>query len=798
MSKFKVEIQITVLAIIIGIVVATIGYFSYQSLSKIVNYIQQVTYPDNKIFVIKEIESDLNALENTVRLYALTNNYDVLEVFYNHEDEISKNLKVLSGFKVDNKYDLMLIDSISGLSQEKLDLWNEILNIHLSKKGIFPAFSKLYSNLDEIKTDSVTVDTQNDGLEQIIPESAKSSADTTTLGTSIERKTVKRKIQKLEWEIYRNSKKKNVLETQLIEKNVAISKNIKLLISDAETRAENALLQKTFEADRLAEVTYKRLAQFVVSAVALLFVALFVLFNYLRKARAVQRALTSARERAETLAHAKEQFAANVSHELRTPVNAIYGLTEQVLQKKLDRNIAEMMIIIFKSAAHLKSIINDTLDFSKIQSGKLITESEIFSPYIVIDEVYQLFKYEATEKGIALNLDWICENRPILIGDPLRLKQIMINLTGNAIKFTKEGEVIIKVKCSETGNHDVELQIQVIDTGIGIDEKKINVVFDEYVQIEDRTGKKYHGTGLGLTIVKKLVELQGGKIKLESIQGFGTNVTVNLVYPKGELLKPEQKINGFSEISESFKQLSVLIADDEEYNRFLLKNILQKWNIKFKEVINGKDAVNATCNEHFDIVLMDINMPEMNGIEATKEILRCDPDINIIAVTAVIEQLDQKACFNAGMKGFLFKPFSEKDLFEAINSLTEKKTNGGLATNQKQPVDISELHRLAGNDEKFLTEMIQLFIKSMEKGISGIEDDIKNGNKSGISENAHKMAAPVKHIGASHLYENIKLLEKQSKQPVEIKTIELVFQEIKTEIEEINKILNLHLNDLRT
>jgi signal transduction histidine kinase/CheY-like chemotaxis protein/CHASE3 domain sensor protein/HPt (histidine-containing phosphotransfer) domain-containing protein len=798
MSKFKVEIQITVLAIIIGIVVATIGYFSYERLSKIVNYIQQVTYPDNKIFVIKEIESDLNALENTVRLYALTNNYDVLEDFYANEDEISKNLKKLAGVKVENKYDLMLIDSISGLSQEKLDLWNEILNIHLSKKGFFPAFSKLYSNLDEIKTDSVAVDSQNTGAAEIIGDSNETTADTSISGTSIERKTIKKKIQKLEWEIYRNSKKKNVLETQLIEKNVVISKNIKLLISEAETRSENALLQKTVEADRLAKLTYKRLAQFVVSAVALLFVALFVLFNYLRKARTVERALTNAREKAETLAHAKEQFAANVSHELRTPVNAIYGLTEQVLQKKLDSNTAEIVTIIFKSAAHLKSIINDTLDFSKIQSGKLITESENFSPFTIIDEVYQLFKYEATEKGIALKLDWVGENHPILIGDPLRLKQIMINLTGNAIKFTKEGEVIIKVKCSENSNNKVELQIQVIDTGIGIDEKKINVVFDEYVQIEDRTGKKYHGTGLGLTIVKKLVEHQNGKIKLESIQGFGTNVTVNLVYPKGEQLKPEQETNGFSEIPESFKQLSVLIADDEEYNRFLLKNILQKWNIKFKEVINGNDAVNATCNEHFDIVLMDINMPEMNGIEATKEIFRCDPDINIIAVTAVTEQLDQKACFDAGMKGFLFKPFSEKDLFEAINSLTEKKMNSGPATSQKQPVDISELHRLAGNDEKFLIEMIQLFIKSMEKGISGIEVDIKKGNKNGIYENAHKMAAPVKHIGASHLYENIKLLEKQSKQSAEIKTIEPVFQEIKTEIKEINKILKLHLNDLKT
>ncbi len=798
MSRFKIEIQITVLAIIIGIVVVTIGYFSYQSLSKIVNYIQQVTYPDNKIFLIKEIDSDLNALENTVRLYALTNNYDVLEVFYSHEDEISDNLKTLVSFKLENKYDLMLIDSISKLSQEKLDLWNEVLNIHLSKKGIFPAFSKLYSNLDEYNPDTVTMDSHNDGVAQIITDSLKTNDDSTALGSSIERKTIKKKIQKLEWEIYRNSKNKNVLETQLIEQNVVISKKITGLISEAETRAENALLQKTAEADRLAEITYKRLSQFVISAVVLLFIALFVLFNYLRKARTVQRALTNAREKAETLAHAKEQFAANVSHELRTPVNAIYGLTEQVLQKNLDSKIAEMVTIIFKSAAHLKNIVNDTLDFSKIQSGKLIPETENFSPFAVIEEVYKLFKYQATEKGIALKLDWECEYHSILIGDPLRLKQIMINLTGNAIKFTKEGEVTIKISCLENSNHKIEFQIQIIDTGIGIEEKKLNVVFDEYVQIEDQTGKKYHGTGLGLSIVKKLVELQGGNIKLESIQGIGTTVTVNLSYPKGAQIEQEQITTEIPEIPESFNQLSVLIADDEEYNRFLLKNILQKWNVKYKEVMNGDEAVNATCQEHFNVVLMDINMPGLNGIEASKEIVRCNPNINIIAVTAINEQLNQKDCFDAGMKGFLFKPFSEKDLFETIKSLDEEQLSNEQRTNLKSSVDISDLRRLAGNDEVFLKEMIQLFIKSMETGISGIEVAIKNRKMHEIYENAHKMAAPVKHIGASHLYENIKLLEKISKQPTEIKTIEPVFQEIKAEIEEINMALKLHLNNPKT
>jgi len=585
---------------------------------------------------------------------------------------------------------------------------------------------------------------------------------------------------------------------------VILVERINKLINEAETMVANEFLEKTVEVDRLAEITYKRLAVYTFSAVLLLLLALFVLFNYLKKSRVTQRALADARKKAEILAHAKEQFAANVSHELRTPVNAIYGLTEQVLQKKLDKDTIEMVSVIFKSAGHLRNIVNDTLDFSKIQSENIILESVHFSVAEVFDEVFALVKYEATNKRIALKFDWEGENPGILLGDPLRLKQIIINLVGNAIKFTEKGEVTIKVRGIQSKGQNVELEIQIIDTGIGIKEDKLDIVFDKYVQIDNKTGKKYSGTGLGLSIVKKLVELQGGKVKLESIQGVGTKVTLNITYQKGDPSKVEQAITEIPDIPESFKQLTVLIADDEEYNRFLLKNILQKWGVKFQEAKNGNEVINAACNERFDIILMDINMPEMNGIEAAKAILKCDFDIKIIAVTAATEQLDQQACFKAGMKGFLFKPFAEKDLFDTIDSLMQGELSNSQSIKIKQAVDISELRRLAGGDEHFLVEMIQLFIKSMETGISGIENAIKNENwievfenSIEVFENAHKMAAPVKHIGAGHLYENIKLLEKISKQTDSVGAIPLLFSEIKNEIEELNSMLKPYLDKIK-
>jgi CheY-like chemotaxis protein len=337
------------------------------------------------------------------------------------------------------------------------------------------------------------------------------------------------------------------------------------------------------------------------------------------------------------------------------------------------------------------------------------------------------------------------------------------------------------------------MEIRVIDTGIGINEKNLNFIFDEYVKIENATGKKYSGTGLGLSIVKKLVELQGGKIKLESNPGKGTTVTVNINYREGDSANLKQLINEAIEIPESFKKLSVLIADDEEYNRFLLKSILQKWGLRFKEAKNGIEVVNAAHNEHFDLILMDLNMPEMNGIEAAKAVTQSSPDIIIVAVTAANDEADQQECFKAGMKGFLFKPFSEKDLFEKINSVIRSNSEINQSVDLKDQINISEFSRLAGGDDKFLAEMIQLFIKSMESGIAGIEDAIKTEKWNAVYENAHKMAAPLKHIGASQLYGKVKQLEKISQEPATIASVSPVFRGIKFEIEKLNAMLKSHI-----
>ena len=793
MTKYKVEIQITLVAIIIATVVFTLGHFSYKNLSQIVYSIQKEAQPDNKLFLIKNIATELTILEHTFRLYILTNNDEDLEQYNLHQKNIILNLRKLNVYKGKFNTEAALIDSMGKFSMEKLELWHEVLTLHLSKKSNPPSFSNIYSALNKTKNDTInnrTFQTEISGFQNTV-------TDTFVINRSPELDVIKRKIKTLEKELTQKGKQSNILESQLMEKNLLLGKKINHLIAGADSKAVNKFVNKTEEADRLATKTYKWLTLYTLTAVFFLMAAIFVLFNYLRKTRKYQWALTEASIKAKNLARAKEQFAANVSHELRTPVNAIYGLTEQVLQKKNTQETKQMILAIFKSASHLKNIVSDTLDFTKIQANKIRFESVSFSPIELFEDVFTLQKYEAEFKQIPIYFEWRGEKPEALIGDPLRLKQILINLISNAIKFTDDGEVRIGVECTKTGSEICELKIQISDTGIGMKKGDIALIFDEYVQIENKTGKKYSGTGLGLAIVKKLVELMNGTITVESKPGEGTIVSVTLSYKKGEKVNHPITESQTLIIPKSIQNLKVLIADDEEYNRFLVASIFQNWGIQYAEAKNGNEAIAEAQRQNFDFILMDLNMPGINGIETSKLISEINPEVVIIATTAVNEVTDQQAYINAGMKGFLLKPFSEKDLFDVIYSLIDNKINH-LPVEKSQQINLDELLQLANGDVKFLDEMIRLFIQSTETGIAKIETAIKDGNREMLFESAHKMAAPAKHIGTKTLYNNIKELENLVKNNEDMKLVIRLFQQIKPELTALNQLLTSYLVEIET
>jgi CheY-like chemotaxis protein/HPt (histidine-containing phosphotransfer) domain-containing protein len=466
-----------------------------------------------------------------------------------------------------------------------------------------------------------------------------------------------------------------------------------------------------------------------------------------------------------------------------------------MLSKADSNETTDNLKVVHRSAEHLIALVNDTLDFSKIESQKLKIEQFDFMPDEIIKEVLTLHENSAQKKGIELIANNTVKEL-VLLGDPVRLKQILINLITNAIKFTKQGQITLTLSGEETSEQNYLLRIEVSDTGIGISKEDLPSIFDEFVQLDTDLTQKQRGAGLGLAIVKKLVLLQKGKIDVESTLGEGTRFIFQIPYKKGNannlLDRPDIKLL----VPKWFSKLHFLIVDDEEYNLYLIKNILKKWGVSFTEAHNGSEAVELAKENSYDLIFMDIRMPVMDGYEATRLILKDSPSAIILALTATAKPSDVQQIQMAGMHDFVQKPFSESALINAVIKLLPANTEDmhRKAIVNHTTIDLDELKRLSGGDSAFFDEMLSIFIRSSEEALVKIHFNFKSSNWNELSEVAHKLASPAKHIQAHTLYANLKKLENstENNNPVELKKL---IEEIENDISHINSILKQKLKD---
>ncbi|MGA3014737.1 MAG: tetratricopeptide repeat protein, partial [Bacteroidales bacterium] len=341
----------------------------------------------------------------------------------------------------------------------------------------------------------------------------------------------------------------------------------------------------------------------------------FVYRNYTNQRKATAE-MAIARQRAEQSEKFKEQFLANMSHEIRTPMNAVMGMTNLVMDSPLNEKQRFYLEGIRKSGETLLYIINDILDLSKIEAGKMEMENIDFSVSEVLEQVKQTLQHKAEEKGLQLIVDRDGNVPDVLMGDPVRLNQVLMNLAGNAIKFTEKGSVAIEIKKGASAS---AIRFSINDTGIGIPEDKLQTVFESFSQAKTSDTRTYGGTGLGLTISKQLVELMDGKISVESKEGSGTTFSFEINFPFGspERLKEQRSAEQIE--GSILNGLKILLADDNEYNRIVTHDTLtSKANVEIKEVTNGKEAIDLLSQQDFDVVLMDVQMPLMDGYEATR------------------------------------------------------------------------------------------------------------------------------------------------------------------------------------
>ncbi|MGJ8661485.1 MAG: ATP-binding protein, partial [Bacteroidota bacterium] len=479
------------------------------------------------------------------------------------------------------------------------------------------------------------------------------------------------------------------------------------------------------------------------------------------KAEQATRNAEEATRLAEHAVKAKQQFLSNMSHEIRTPMNAIIGFTKVMLKTELTIKQKEYLTAIKVSGNSLIVLIDDILDLAKVDAGKMTFEQTPFKLASSISTMLHLFETKIQEKNLKLIINYDDKIPEVLLGDSVRLHQIILNLVSNAVKFTSKGSITVGVILESENEKNALIKFSVKDTGIGIAENKIESIFDNFQQASSDTSRLYGGTGLGLAIVKQLVEAQGGNISVESKAEEGASFSFLLSFKK---TNEEAKLDiGLVELDEDIKNIKVLVVEDIPLNQLLMKTLLDDFGFERDIASNGRIAIESLQSKSYDIILMDLQMPEMNGFEATEYIRKTlHSKIPIIALTADVTTVDLAKCKSVGMNDYIAKPVDEKILYSKIVGLVAKPAsrknlpNIPLSVKEiKKCTDLTYLQQRTKSNSALMVEMISLYLDQTPPLIALMKESLETKNWDSLQAAVHKMIPSFSIVGMHVDFENV-------------------------------------------
>ena len=487
----------------------------------------------------------------------------------------------------------------------------------------------------------------------------------------------------------------------------------------------------------------------IVAAISSIFAFFYIIITSRRQQRLIAYLNESENKERES-SRIKEKFLSNMSHEIRTPLNAILGFTHLLEKTRLSPIQKEYIDYMHSSGNNLLTVVNDILDLSKIEAGMMRIENTSFDIYKLVESIKTMFSEKSLKNGLLFEV-MLDENIPrYLMGDSFRLTQILNNLIGNAIKFTEKGSVKLIIREHKKLPERMILQFEIIDTGIGIEQEKLDAIFDRFQQAEMETTRKYGGTGLGLSIVKELVLLKNGHIEVNSDQGTGTSFKVFLPFGLMDKQKNAEKSQEKFPSNINNQKAHILVAEDNLINQQLVKHLLTHHNFSFVIVSNGNEVIEKLKNETFDLVLMDIQMPEKNGYETTGIIRsQLNEDIPVVAMTAYSFPGEKEKCLAAGINDYIAKPINESDLIDVIHRNLEAGHPAKKNVRQDKLIDTDYLFELSGENASFKEKLLTQFEIQLPQELDELEEAIQQNDKVRIHSIVHSLKSTLGYVGVN-------------------------------------------------
>lgn len=777
------------LAVIAVILAQNISRFSFREL---LGTVEELSEPNEKLALLNSVFHEITMLDQMQRAEAITNPNKPYTSFLNQ----SSNVTFLIDSLIKMPWDTSQLSRLSRM-KDVLNERNKLFFSYLKVKAEildnrkFSVQLDTLSNIlmnDEMAIDSSLITTQKKTITTYLPdtnrikkqehrsffrqlfgkkEKEKQSLDTPTIkveehySVDIDTLAVARQNEALleverimrELEIEQRSQQKRLerQELELIHANSLFINQLQNILHDVENEELQSMRETNEHAVAVMNQSISRTNLLLLSF--LLAAAFFVYLIYIDVTRSnyYKAQLEEARDRAEELSQIKQRFLANMSHEIRTPLQSIIGFAEQLQQDESHQREAAQAI--HSSSEHLLHIVNEVLDYSRISSGSFVMEKEPFHLIALIKEVESAIRMQADKKHLTFILDAEQASEHALLGDPFRLRQILYNLLGNAIKFTTRGFIKLSVKTSET-EHYVDCKLEITDTGIGIFPEELERIFNQFEQANSNIAKHYGGTGLGLTIVKALVDAQHGTLDVSSKPGIGSTFQVGLKFEKQAEVPVEVKQMQPPVMRSSFEGKVILVDDDPLILR-LCALILAKNKIEHITFNNPQECLALPVDDNVTHVFLDIRMPSINGVDLCHALRKKYPaQTKFFALTAHVLKAEKETILQEGFDGILTKPFREQELLDVF-----QKSDRAFAVNADAP-DLSTLRQMTLDDESLFQSVLAQFLAETSEDTRHLKSLLSSDDIQAIREVVHRLSGRLSQIGIRNLGTRFNKIEK--------------------------------------